>query len=234
MEIIRGGKERGATMAEYGLMVGVIALLALIGVMLVGANTAESFDAAAESLDATPGELANLPGGGAEDGSSGSSSGDATTTTTLSTTTTTSAPAPTTTTTLPPDPQDSSPTVEGSGSELSSWKPTRNGGTGKWTASVTYGNDWINPQYLTLEVTTTDHKGKRKTVTVKGFYVPANGRADFRYPDNDLSKNRNTVKGVLKVEVRVVAVSTTDADGRPVEYEPPQGSKVEISAPPTP
>lgn len=47
----RLSKQRGATMIEYALIVGLIALAAIAGVTLVGGNLAATFNNAAGQLD---------------------------------------------------------------------------------------------------------------------------------------------------------------------------------------
>ena len=42
--------EEGATMVEYGLLVAVIALVAIVGVTLVGTNLSALFTAASNSI----------------------------------------------------------------------------------------------------------------------------------------------------------------------------------------
>lgn len=42
--------ENGATMVEYGLMVALIAVVAIVGVQLVGTNTLATFNSIAANL----------------------------------------------------------------------------------------------------------------------------------------------------------------------------------------
>ncbi|MGD2101719.1 MAG: Flp family type IVb pilin [Acidimicrobiia bacterium] len=221
-------RDRGATMVEYGLIVGVISLMSLSAVTLLGDSTGESFDQVTEALD--NGSAGGSGGSGGEDDGSGGNggSGATTTTTTPSTTTTTAAPtttttAPTTTTTISPN----GTLKTGSASAtLTSWKRNK----GDWTASVEYSNDWEYDQYLTLVITETNHKGQTKTITVEDFRVPAGGSATFDHEDNDLRKWRKDYTGVLEVEVEVVSVTTTNQNSDEVTYDV-EGETAKISAP---
>jgi len=142
-----------------------------------------------------------------------------------------------------PDPEDEpadDPVVPGStvanpGSTSSFywWNTTKNGGTGAWKSSVTYENDWIRHQYLTLEVTRVDEKGKRSTSTVKDFYVPAGGSTSYEAWDNELTVNKDKLDGVVSVEVKVVSIRTSDEAWKTVSY-PTDGPTTVVQAPTVP
>lgn len=138
----------------------------------------------------------------------------------------------TTTTTPPPaTPTGSETTVSSSTSSFTTWTPTKQGGTGKWVASVEFDNDWSKDQYLTLEVTRTDEKGKTTTTTVTNFYVPAGGSATYQAGDNDLEIKNNSKKGVVSVQVKLVSVTSTDAGSQPVTYPPASPTVTSIGHP---
>lgn len=105
--------QRGATLAEYALLVGLVALVCLGAITLLGLrskDTVEEVSAQVDRGEAPPadGGGGGGGGGGSGDGGGGSSgdggggsSGDGATTTTPSPTTTTTTAPPTTTTTPP-------------------------------------------------------------------------------------------------------------------------------------
>ena len=98
------------------------------------------------------------------------------------------------------------------------WNASKHGGEGAWKASVKYQNDWIRHQYLTLDVTRVDGQGNRSTTTVTGFYVPAQGTSNYESWDNSLRLHKGDFSGVLSVEVKVVAISTSDESWATVSY----------------
>jgi hypothetical protein len=107
----------------------------------------------------------------------------------------------------------------GTSSDFTWWNNTKHGGNGAWKASVTYGNETDRHQYLTLEVTSIDEKGRKTTTTVNGFYVAANGSADFSQWDNALKDHKGRVTGVVEVEVKVTKIATSDQDWQPFSYD---------------
>ncbi|MFZ0626570.1 MAG: Flp family type IVb pilin [Acidimicrobiia bacterium] len=234
--------ERGASMVEYGLLVALIAIVGLASISMVGDKTDDQFTTIAQGLSNPDGggssELSGQSGEDLGGGGSGGSGGGATTTTTTPPTTTTTVPptttstiAPTTTTTVVVQP--SSPTTTGTSSELYEWNSTKQGGNGKWTASVTYQNDWSQPQHLTLEVTKTDEKGKTETITVEDFLVPARANATLDLDDNEITVKNKKTSGVMTVDVKVTSIRTTDQNGTTVTY-PAEGLTGTMSAPETP
>lgn len=107
------------------------------------------------------------------------------------------------------DPEPETPITPGShvsqastGADYYWWYQTKNGGEGAWKASVSYENTWIRHQYLTLEVTRVDEKGRTTVTTVKDFYVPANGKSTFELWDNASIVNKGNVKGVMSYRSR--------------------------------
>ncbi len=241
--------DRGASIVEYALIVGVISLMSLSAVTLLGERTETAFTDTATALDA-PGGGVKVPGGSGGSGGSGDagSGGSGSTTTTMPATTTTTLPPTTTTTTLPPTttttmpptttttaapkPASDSITAGSSQSSLTSWKETGNGGHGDWTASVSYTNKWGADQYLTLQITRIDESGNATTVTVPSVKVPAGSSATYNDTGNALSQNKKGTSGVLEVRVEVVSI-TTGTGSQQVTY-PGSGEIVKVSAPSTP
>lgn len=256
-----GARDRGATMVEYGLMVALVALIAFSAVQMLGHRTEASFTTAAQALDeGTAGGGDESVSAGPSDGDDSSNGGSAdtqgspttttpspaptlsddsdlgqqgggTTSTTLPPTTTTTAPATTTTTAPKPG---STATVANTSSSFYWWNATKQGGDGAWKASVTFSNDWVRHQYLTLEITQVDDKGKTKTITVNDFYVPANGSASFEQWDNSYSVTNNNTKGIVSVSVKVVSVKTADLNWQTVTYSTPDSTASTVSAPKIP
>lgn len=104
--------QRGATLAEYALLVGLVALVCLGAITLLGLrskDTVEEVSAQVDGGEAPPGDDDGGGGGGSSDdgggggssGDGGGSTGDGVTTTTTTTPTTTKPPPTTTTTTTP-------------------------------------------------------------------------------------------------------------------------------------
>jgi Flp pilus assembly pilin Flp len=113
------------------------------------------------------------------------------------------------------------------------WNDSKHGGEGAWKASVMYQNDWIRHQYLTLEVTRVDQEGNRSTTTVDSFYVPAQGTSNYESWDNSLRLHKGDFSGVLSVEVKVVAIRTSDESWATVSYGT-DGPTTVITSPQTP
>ena len=113
------------------------------------------------------------------------------------------------------------------------WNDTKHGGEGAWIASVSYHNEWIRHQYLTLEVTRVDERGNRATTTVNGFYVPAGGSSTYESWDNSLKLHKGDLTGVLSIEVKVVAIQTSDENWSTVSHTT-EGPSTIIGAPQTP
>jgi Flp pilus assembly pilin Flp len=231
-----GNTDRGATMVEYGLIVGVISLMSLSAVTLVGETTSDSFDKVTVALD--DGSTSTSVDSGSEASSGDSNNGVTTTTTAPTTTTTTLPPTTTTTTTLPPTTTTTAPTTtttispEGTletgstSATLTSWKKNK----GSWDASVEYSNDWEYDQYLTLLVTEIDHTGNTKTITVEDFPVPAGGKTTFNHADNSLRKKKSGYTGVVEVKIEVVGVTIMNQGLDEMSYDV-EGDTVTIDAP---
>jgi len=113
------------------------------------------------------------------------------------------------------------------------WNDSKHGGEGAWKASVKYQNDWIRHQYLTLEVTRVDGHGNRSSTTVNSFYVPAQGTSNYDSWDNALRLHKGDFSGVLAVEVKVVAIQTSDERWATVSYTT-DGPTTVITPPQTP
>ena len=131
-----------------------------------------------------------------------------------------------------PSPADpgSEAVVASTNSSFTWWNSSRHGGEGAWKASVDYQNDHNRHQYLTLEITRTDDKGKTTTTRVNGFYVPATGKATYELWDNNLKVHHEKITGVVSVEVKVVSVTTSDQNWKPVTY-PQYNKSTTVDAP---
>ncbi len=131
------------------------------------------------------------------------------------------------------DPEPEAPTEPGSTVTLGSSNGTFywwNGKDGGWKAVVTYENTWIRHQYLMLEVTRVDDKGKVTTSTIKDFYVPANGKSNLEVYDNLLSKSG---VGTVSVTVKVTGIKTSDEAWKTVSY-PGDGTTSTVKVPAIP
>jgi Flp pilus assembly pilin Flp len=115
------------------------------------------------------------------------------------------------------EPANTGPAPSGSSSELYWWDSHNT--KGQWKASVSFSNETNRHQYLTLEVTTIDEKGKAKTTTVKDFYVGAGSSSTFTHWSNDIDKNGQKVTGVVEVQVRVISVRTSDQNWKTYSYD---------------
>jgi Flp pilus assembly pilin Flp len=241
--------DRGASLVEYGLIVAVISLLSLSAVTLVGDKTAATFDNVTEALEGgqdggpvgtDPDDDTGGPGGGEETTTTTTTPVEATTTTPVETTTTTTTPVEaTTTTTVPVEEEEEAPPgstalPRATASAFTWWNATRDGGNGEWVASVSYANDWIRHQYLKLEVTEIDDKGKKTTTTVNSFYVPAGGSTTFAHWANDLKDSDGKITGVVEVQVRVISITTADEGWKPVTYPQSDGPVSTVDAPKIP
>jgi Flp pilus assembly pilin Flp len=109
------------------------------------------------------------------------------------------------------------------------WAPTPSGGDGAWKASVTFQNDWIRQQYLTLEVTTTSSNGKTSTETVE-FYVAAGSTGTYDAWNNNYSVRGKSESGVVSVTVRVTSIRTYDESWQ-TETHSTTGPTVEVAVP---
>ena len=228
-------------MVEYGLMVALIAVIAVPGIAMVGHETGDTFNVVAESLAAgdggNGGNETPAPGGDSDDSPAPGDDDDS--------------PAPGDDDDSPaPGDDDDSPApggdeddappvdpgseavVASSDSSFFWWNDSKQGGEGAWKATVQYGNDHNRHQYLTLEITRTDDKGNTTTSRVNEFYVPANGNATYELWDNDLKLHNGRTTGVLTVEVQVISVTTADENWQPVTY--PQYNKSTTVDAPTP
>lgn len=120
-----------------------------------------------------------------------------------------------------------------SDSELYWWNSTRHGGKGAWTASVTYSNDTNRHQYLDLEITRVDEKGKETVSQSKNFYVPANGSGTYTHWSNSLEEHKGKLRGTVKVRVEVKSIKTSDENWQSFTYEVDE-QPVSVEAPETP
>ena len=248
--------DRGAGMVEYGILVGLVAIVSAFAVASVETSADGQYESVAMGLshvppaapsDSTtttaPATTTTLP-------ATTTTAAPATTTTTLPPTTTTTLP-PTTTTTVPPTttttvpatttttapavPPGSTSTNTASTSSFTWWEENRNGsGEGEWKASATFSNTWIRHQYLTFEVSVTDHTGKVTKTTITDFYVPAGGKSTLEDWGHDLSITKaGVVKGDVKVTIKVTAIRTSDVNWKTVNYTT-NGPTVVVNAPATP
>lgn len=111
------------------------------------------------------------------------------------------------------------PALTASGAEFFWWNSTANGGYGAWKASTTFKNDTNRHQYLDLLVTRIDDKGVASTITVKSFYVPANGSTSYTLWDNQYDLTKGVATGTVSVTVQVVSVTTSDKNWQPYSYQ---------------
>ena len=236
------GSDRGASMVEYGLMVALVAIVAVPAASMAGHKTEASFNTIAESLagEEVPGEEESTPGDhdtpapGDDDDTPAPGDDDDT-----------PAPGDDDDTPAPGDDDDDTPApgdddtpAPGSEAVVSStdasftwWNDNKHGGEGAWRADVEFENDWTRHQYLTLEITRTDERGRTTTSTVNSFYVPANGKATYQLWDNGYEVKNGNSKGVVSVEVKVVSVTTADEDWQPITYPQGYGNSTVVNAP---
>ena len=257
-------------MVEYGLMVALVAVIAVPAVSMVGHQTEGTFNGIGESLAAGGGEGAGdespaleddddspAPGGKDDDSTApggkdddspapgdkdddSPAPGDKDDDTPAPGDKDDDTPAPgdkDDDTPAPGGSDDPSPADPGSEAVVAStdssffwWNSSKHGGKGAWKASVDYQNDHNRHQYLTLEITRTDHKGKTTTTRVNGFYVPANGKATYELWDNNLKVHKEKTTGVVSVDVKVVSVTTSDQNWNSVTY-PQYNKSTTVDAP---
>ena len=242
------GRDRGASMVEYGLLVAVIALVALSAVTLLGDKTDETFTTIAGSLEdngsaLAPGNSGNesdqnggdqnggdqngqqgendddegADGGSNDDANGGDQDQDQDQEAEEEEEEAEAQPA--------------GPNATGTSSALYWWDS--NATKGQWKADVSYRNDTNRHQYLTLEVTQIDDKGKTTKSTVTGFYVGAGSSSTYTLWSNDINKNNKNVKGVVEVQVKVLSVLTSDENWQTYSY-PVNGSPASILPPALP
>ncbi len=214
--------DRGASMVEYALLVSLISVVSVTAVAMVGHRTEETFDNMAVALgseaptgqgeEAGPG---SGPGAGNPDDYDPDYPGD-------------------------PDPDDpdnpddpgqggdetgdpagNDPTGQGSkveildtSAELTEWR----GNQGTWSALVTFANDWDHDQELTVEVTPMDSESGAQPTTTLTVKVASRAQSILALEDHQLSRKGKDFNGIVAVEVRVVSVTTNDADGQPMTY----------------
>jgi Flp pilus assembly pilin Flp len=109
------------------------------------------------------------------------------------------------------------------------WTPAKNGGDGAWNASVTFQNDWIRDQYLTVEVTRTASNGDTTTETVE-VYVAAGSTGTYDAWNNNYSVRGKSESGVVSVTVRVTSIRTYDESWQ-TETHSTTGPTVEVAVP---
>jgi pilus assembly protein Flp/PilA len=261
--------DRGASMVEYGLLVALIAIVALSAISMTGNKTKDQFTVIAAGLDGQapsgsaaitpdePGDTAGGSSGGAvsddevaptdETGDVGSidepsGSGDPEDSGGIveaggSAGGESSEPAgeTTTTTTVLEEvviaPPGSVTQISATGSEFYWYNGNKNNGNGAWKASLTFSNEWIRHQYLSLEVTRVDQSGKTTTMTVNDFYVPAGGSATYENWDNALQFTKGNPNGVVSVSVKVLSIRTSDIDWKTVSYPVTDGTPTSVTAP---
>jgi hypothetical protein len=62
-----------------------------------------------------------------------------------------------------------------------------------------------------------DDKGVT-TTTINGFYVPAKGTSTFSHWDNQFTEEAGKLSGVVEVQVKVLAITTSDQNWQPFSY----------------
>ncbi len=233
--------DRGASMVEYGLIVSVIALLALSAVTLVGEKTSDTFTEVAGNLEGedsanTPGDPGNESDGSGDQNGGDQNGGDQNGGDQNGGDENDQQGEPGEEDDSDDDDgnggdqnQEDDEEVEeeeeeeeeaqpgpssnptGSSASLTWWNGNKNNGNGAWQASVGYKNETNRHQYLQVEVTRVDEKGVTTTTTINGFYVPANGSSTFSHWDNQFSASKG---GKLSgvVEVQVKVIAITTSD----------------------
>lgn len=126
------------------------------------------------------------------------------------------------------------PEVVDTAAEFHQWTNHPSGGDGQWKASATFENATDQDLTLDLEIVLTDDKGKKVTVVVPGFQVPAGGMAEFTQWENALRLRGASVSGVVFIEIKVMTVHTVDGSGNPVTYDMGGITVAKIAAPPKP
>ncbi|HEX9644569.1 MAG TPA: Flp family type IVb pilin [Acidimicrobiia bacterium] len=109
------------------------------------------------------------------------------------------------------------------------WAPTPSGGDGAWKASVTFQNDWIRHQYLTVEVTRTASNGDTTTETVE-VYVAAGSTGTYAAWNNNYSVRGNSEHGVVSVTMRVTSIRTYNESWQ-TQTHSTTGPTVEVTVP---
>lgn len=217
-------RDRGASLAEYGLLVALVALVSIVALGGLASAAGGAFDATAAEIAADP---ASPPTTGGDGGTpvattpappatttptTAAAAPTTTTPTTIRVTTTTAAPTTTApTTTAPPTtaaPTTAPPTtappvssaIAGTGSGARQWWDSW-GQRGAWVATATITNSHNRPAWVNLEISTVYGDGRvvRTTSTV---YVGPNGSSPFSTYDNAQSKNGTTADDVVQVQVR--------------------------------
>lgn len=271
--------DRGASMVEYGLIVALVAVMALTALTLLGRRTESTFTTVAVAMDSstTPGGSSQGPGGsdvdsgsggntnsgsddeeaGQDDQSQGGSqddqsqggsqedqsqggdqgedldqSGDSNDPASgddqsdgsdQNDQSGGSGPGAGGDTSQPEEPKEEempeeTPSLGSGGSSELYWWDTQST-KGQWKASVSYQNTTNRHQYLTLEVTQIDDKGKKTTTTVKNFYVGAGSSSTYTHWSNDINQHQKKVSGVLEVQVEVVSITTSDQNWKSYSYD---------------
>jgi Flp pilus assembly pilin Flp len=125
--------ERGASLVEYALLVGVISVVLIAGVKLVGNNSSDSMEGAATAIAAPSGAGGPAPGGDGGGGGGGGGAGTTTPTSAAPTPTTSAAPTPTT---APPAPTTApAPTATSGSVGIGDVEVVKSGSN--WTAETT-------------------------------------------------------------------------------------------------
>ena len=196
---------RGATAAEYALLVGLIAVVVLGSVTFLGGGSKGSLDKAAKPLAGTTAPATTGGGGGGGTGG-GTGGGVGSTTTTSSPTTTASTTAvpttqatttttTTTTTTAPPQPTSSSPT-------FTSPRSTTSGSKWSATTEISLTDDLGQPvagAQVTVRITTSGRSGSS---TTQVFTTGPDGSIELTAGPY----NRNGSSKVNTVSFEVIAV----------------------------
>jgi pilus assembly protein Flp/PilA len=252
--------DRGATMVEYGLLVALIAVISVPAMMMVGHRTERTFNRVGESLVTAEAESegganasdTSSPGSDESESSDSADDSTASSDTNSDDDTSNQNQEESTQDDLGDNLGDTGDDFADSGdsdsegdasaaaattiilsetSDLDWWNDTKHGGEGAWVASFEFQNDWIRHQYLTLEVSSTDHNGKKSTFTVSNFYVPAGGTATYQAWDNDLELKNKKTMGVMSVEVKVVSITTSDENWEQVSYQVESPTSASVSHP---
>jgi hypothetical protein len=217
------GRQRGASLVEYALVVVLVAMGASVVLGMVGKRASARFDSAlpTASTSATVAGGSAGSGGGGGGGGYGGGDGAGATTTVPPTTPPTTAPA-TTATTAPPATTATTAAAAHTATTLAAptgltaspasraqwWDAW--GKQGAWVSGATFHYASNRHAFLTVEVTLRYENGTSSTRTVDDFFVPAGGSATLETYDNPYSK-AGKGNDVASATYTVTEVRTYDA-----------------------
>jgi Flp pilus assembly pilin Flp len=203
-------RERGASLVEYALLVGGIAVVCLIGLHLLGGSgDAELATAATAIADHGAGSA-----GGAPSGNRAAGAGSDDTVAEQEAAEQTAVDAAVRSDAEREQAETALTATEGS-AELYGWDGTAE--VGEWKAETTFTNEWERPSFLTIEVVRVTADGRMSANRVSDVLVPANGTSTFGRWSNIIDTDARTVD-VVAVRFEVVEIRTSDLDWTPRTY----------------